>query len=77
MDDGNLKIIPPLYPAGIKIDCWRCRARMPVVTIVATNIENEGSDVAILTGIVALPNEVLNFVQERVPTFKIKYSQDG
>lgn len=48
---------------------------MPVVAIVAPNIEGEGEGVGVLTDISALPREILSFVQERVPTFKLKYSK--
>lgn len=75
MDDGNLKVVPPLYLTGMKISCWRCGNRMSVVAIVAPNIEGEGEEVGVLTDIRTLPHEVLNFLQERVPTFELKYSK--
>jgi hypothetical protein len=60
---------------GMKIDCWKCRKRMPVVAILAPNIEDTDNQVCVLSDIVVLPEEVLGYVQERVPTFCFRYSK--
>jgi hypothetical protein len=75
MGEDSLKIFPPLYLVGMKIDCWRCRSRMPAVAILAPNIEDTGNEICILTDIVGLPENVLGYIQKRVPTFKLKYSK--
>jgi hypothetical protein len=75
MQDDSLKIFPPLYLVGMKIDCWKCRKKMPVVAILATNIEGTDNQVCVLSDIVGLPEEVLGYVQERVPTFCFRYSK--
>ena len=76
MEEGNsLKIFPPLYLAGMKIDCWKCHSRMPVVAIVAPNIENTDNEICILSDIVSLPEVIIGYIQMRVPTFKLKYSK--
>ena len=74
MDDG-LKIIPPLYLVGMKIHCWRCQSKMPAVAILAPNIEDTDNQVCMLSEIEDMPTEVLNYIQKRVPTFKLKYSK--
>ena len=75
MEEGSLKLFPPLYLVGMKIDCWKCQCRMPVVAILALNIEGTDNEVCILSDIVGLPKDILNYIQTRVPTFKLKYSK--
>jgi len=75
MDDNRLEILPPLYLVGMKIHCWKCKSRMPVVTILAPRVKGMDDQVCILTNITELPNIVLQYVQKRVPTFKLKYSK--
>jgi hypothetical protein len=75
MDDDKLKIIPPLYMVGQKIHCWRCEARMPVITLLAPNVVDTENQVCLLSGIENIPKEVLSFIQRRVPTFKLKFSK--
>lgn len=75
MEDDSLKILPPLYLVGMKIDCWKCQGRMPVVAVLAPNIENTDDEVCVLSDIVELPKDVLGYIQKRVPTFKLKYSK--
>ena len=75
MDADGLKIFPPLYLVGMKINCWKCQNRMTVVAILAPNIEGTDNEVCILSNIVGLPEQILGYIQERVPTFKFKYSK--
>ena len=70
-----MKILPPLYLVGMKINCWKCQNRMPAVAILAPNIEDTDNEVCILSDIVDLPDEVLGYIQKRVPSFKFKYSK--
>jgi hypothetical protein len=71
----ELKISPPLYLIGKKIHCWRCSARMPVVTLLAPNVEDMAEEVCILSNVRYLPNELLSYLQKRVQTYKLKYSK--
>ena len=48
---------------------------MPAVAILAPNIEKLDRQVCILSDITELPEEVLGYIQNRVPSFKLKYSQ--
>lgn len=48
---------------------------MPVVAILAPNVEDTDNEIRILSDIVSLPEEVLGYIQKRVPTFKFKYSK--
>ena len=75
MEEGSLKLLPPIYLVGLKIDCWRCQCRTPVVAILAPKIEGTENQVCILSDIVGLPKDILNYIQTRVPTFKLKYSK--
>ena len=74
-DDEKLKIKPPLYLIGKKIECWRCDSRMSVVAIMAPKVEGTDNEICILTNIRHLPKNVLAYIQGRVPTFKLKYSK--
>ncbi len=83
MDEASLKILPPLYLVGKKISCWKCGTRMPVVALVAPHVEGmydeedgiEEQDVFVLSDVVKLPTNILEYLQKRVPTFKLKYSK--
>lgn len=75
MEDDNLKIFPPLYLVGMKIYCWKCQTKMPAVAILAPSIEDTDNQVCVLSDIVGLPEDVLDYIQKRVPTFKYKYSK--
>jgi hypothetical protein len=83
MDVPGLKVLPPLYLAGMKISCWKCGERMPVVTLIAPNIEDVYSEedeidereIFILSDVVTLPTNILEYLQKRVPSFKLKYSK--
>ena len=75
MEDDRLKILPPLYLVGMKVHCWKCQKRMPVVAILAPNIEGTEEEVCILSDIAGLPNDVLGYIQRRVPPFKLEYSK--
>ena len=83
MNESILKVFPPLYLAGMKISCWKCGERMPVVALIAPNIEDmyseeDGVDereIFILSDVLTLPSNVLEYLQRRVPSFKLKYSK--
>ena len=75
MEDESLKILPPLYLVGMKINCWQCQHRMPVAALLAPNVEGTDNEVCILSDIVGLPKDILDYVQARVPSFKLKYSK--
>lgn len=76
MDDvEKLKIKAPLYLIGKKIDCWRCDSRMTVVAILAPKVEGTENAICILTNIRHLPKDVLAYIQNRVPTFELKFSK--
>jgi hypothetical protein len=75
MENDSLTIFPPLYLAGMKIGCWKCQKKMPVVAILAPNVEDTDNQVCILSDIVGLPEEVLEYIQVRVPSFKLRYSK--
>ena len=75
MNKDYLKIFPPLYLIGMKIYCWRCEKRMPAVTILAPFVEDTDNEVCILSDITDLPEEVLGYIQKRVPTYKFRYSK--
>jgi hypothetical protein len=75
MDDGSLTRSAPLDMTGMKIECWKCGARMPVVALVAPEVEGTDHEVCVLADIVSLPKDVLGYVQSRVPTFQLRYSK--
>ena len=73
-DDGR-KIRPPLYMIGQKIFCWRCNSRMTVIALLAPNVDNTDNQICVLSGIEDIPQDILSFIQSRVPTFKLRYSK--
>ncbi|MCD4745579.1 MAG: hypothetical protein K8R58_04715 [Bacteroidales bacterium] len=75
MNDDKLKINPPLYTIGQKISYWRCESRMPVIALLAPNIDDAEGQVCILSDIDDIPQKVLSFIQSKVPIFKLKNSK--
>ena len=75
MSDDKLKINPPLYMIGRKISCWRCECRMAVIALLAPNVDDTEGQVGVLSDIDDIPQEILSFVQTKVPTFKLKQSK--
>lgn len=75
MYDDSLTIDPPVYLIGMMDLCWRCHARMPVVTILAPNVEGTEGEICILTAIAELPEYLVTYIQGRVPTYKLKFSK--
>jgi hypothetical protein len=75
MDDDSLTISAPIYMVGIKIGCWRCGERMPVVAFLAPSVEGADDQVCVLSDVVALPKDLLGYVQKRVPTYQLCYSK--
>jgi len=75
MDANFVTVLPPFYMVGMKIGCWKCGERMPVVALLAPSVEGADNQVCILSDVVALPKDVLGYVQKRVPTFQLRYSK--
>ena len=73
-DDGR-KIRPPLYMIGQKIFCWRCSSKMTIIALLAPNVDNTDNQICVLSGIEDIPQDILSFIQNRVPTFKLRYSK--
>ena len=48
---------------------------MPAVTILAPHVKDTEKQVCILTEIESMPDEVVQYIQSRVPTYKLKYSK--
>jgi hypothetical protein len=70
-----LKVNPPLYLIGKKIYCWHCQTKIPVVAILAPDVDDSFGDVCILTGITKLPASIADYIQGRVPSFKFRFSK--
>jgi hypothetical protein len=75
MDRSGLKIEPPLYMIGMVIHCWKCQSKMPAIAILAPHVEDTEDQVCILTEIESMPDEMMQYIQGRVPTYKLTYSK--
>ena len=75
MDEDRLTIDPPVYLIGKMYACWRCGAKMPVVAILAPQVEGTEGEICILSEITELPEAILAYIQGRVPTFKLQFSK--
>jgi len=62
MNEDRLKTNSPLYMIGQKISCWRCESRMPVIALLAPNVDDTEGQVCILSDIDDIPQEVLSFI---------------
>ena len=72
-----MRIDPPLYMVGMVIPCWRCQARMPVITLLAPYVAGADGQVCVLGNIQELPQDIVSFIQRRVPTFQFRSSRMG
>lgn len=70
-----IKIHPPLYLASATMDCWKCGAEMPAITLISPNNSEDQGGAAILTNIHQMPDLLLQAIQARCPSFKLKYSK--
>lgn len=70
----KLEVSPPLYLLGMKVPCWRCNSRMPVVTLLAPRVADTENQVCVLSNIERIPQEILGIIQKRVPTFQFRSS---
>lgn len=59
MEDDSLTIWPPIYMFGMKIRCWKCEERMPVVALLAPTVGGAEDQVCVLSDIVVLPEDLL------------------
>ena len=75
MDDDSLTISAPLYMVGMKIECWKCGYRMPVVALLAPEVDGTEHEACVLSDIVSLPKDILSYMQKRVPSFQLRYSK--
>lgn len=75
MTDSLLKIRRPLYLASTCTICWRCRVAMPVVCLIAPQVEGADGEVCVLSDVRRLPEDVLTFIQRQFPSFRLKYSK--
>lgn len=48
---------------------------MPVGALLAPTVEGADDQVCVLSDVVALPKNVLGYVQKRVPTYQLEYSK--
>ena len=46
---------------------------MPVVALLAPNVEDTDNQICVLSDIVDLPKDVLAYIQNRVPTFRLRF----
>ena len=76
-DDAPLQIAPPLILAVADTACWKCNGKMKAAALIAPNILAAPGDVLILQHMAALPAELLEFVQSRVPDFRRGQSMAG
>lgn len=70
-----IKINPPLYLASATMDCWKCGAQMPAVSLICPNHSGELNGVATLSNISSLPDTLRRDIQARFPNFQLKYSK--
>jgi hypothetical protein len=71
---NKLKINPPLFLVSTNWPCWKCDTRIPLAALLAIKVDEINGDICKLTNITQLPNEVLDFIQSRVPSFKYSFS---
>jgi hypothetical protein len=70
-----MKVAPPLYLLGAKVSCWRCGSRMTVVALLAPKLEDADGGVCVISNVQSLPQAVLAFIQQKVPTYQFRRSR--
>jgi hypothetical protein len=48
---------------------------MSAVALLAPHVERTDNQICVLSNVLELPEEVISYVQKRVPTFKLKFSK--
>lgn len=83
-----MKVYPPLYLMGRKINCWRCKSRTSIIGLLAPSvdypeefIDPEDPDALeeplIPLYIEHVPDSILRFMQKLVPGFKLQNSYNA
>ena len=72
MNYQHVNIDPPLHLVSTQEYCWRCDAEIPVVALLAPNVQGMHGEACVLSNITDLLQAVLRYVQRRFPTFKLK-----
>ncbi|TVO69712.1 hypothetical protein [Sedimenticola selenatireducens] len=81
-----MKVYPPLYLMGRKINCWRCDAKTSVVGILAPAVDypeefkdpeypDDEEEPLIFVSIDHIPATILSFIQALVPGYKLQDSR--
>jgi len=62
---------------GKRIPCWHCGEKMTVIGFLAVNTDQSELDgePCVLSDITGMPEELLSYVQLRVPNFRLQYSR--
>ena len=69
------KIHSPLYLVTAYWPCWQCETKIPLAALLAAKVDENSGEACMLSNITQLPDEVLAFIQQRVPSFKYAYSK--
>jgi len=48
---------------------------MPIIALLATDVDDTEGQVCVLSDIDDVPHEILSFIQSKVSTFKLKHSK--
>ena len=75
MDDEPVRTEAPLHLVSTCTSCWRCAADMPLVAILAPNVNGAQGEPRILSNIPELPKSVVSYVRQRFPTFHLRDSK--
>ena len=75
MRDDRICVEPPLHVVSTMIVCWRCGADMPSIALIAPNVHETEGEICVLSYIRELPPPVLKWIQQRFPTFRLKFSK--
>jgi hypothetical protein len=57
------------------IVCWRCGADMPAIALIAPNVPETEREIFVLLNIRQLPPQVLKWIRQRFPMFRLKFSK--
>tara|TARA_R110001592_G_scaffold363287_1_gene683213 strand:- start:5283 stop:5726 length:444 start_codon:yes stop_codon:yes gene_type:complete len=72
-----MKIYKPFYMIGKRLPCWHCGEKISVIGFIAVKTDNDEQEgmPCTLNDITSIPVSLLNYIQARVPNFKLCYSR--
>ncbi len=75
MQNEPATVHPPLYLVTAVTTCESCGADLPVAALLSPHVSKTPGEVCVFSSILELPDIVRDYIQKRVPTFRLESSR--